>query len=165
MIRRVTPADAPAIADIYNHYVVNTVVSFETEPVTVEAMRRRIGSLSADYPYFVCEEEGVIAGYCYAHAWKERAAYAHTFETTVYLSPQCRGCGVGRRLMERLIAECRLCGCHALIACITACNTASRAFHERLGFRQVSLFRSVGFKHGSLLDVADYELLLIENEQ
>lgn len=58
MIRRVTPADAPAIADIYNHYVVNTVVSFETEPVTVEAMRRRIGSLSADYPYFVCEEEG-----------------------------------------------------------------------------------------------------------
>ncbi len=159
-IRKVRPADAAAIAAIYNHYVLETTVSFEFQPVAVREMRRRIAEISQSYPYYVCEEGGAVVGYCYAHAWKERPAYAQTFETTVYVAPGCRGRGIGRMLMERLVADCRAAGCHALVACITAENLQSIAFHSRLGFARASLFRQVGRKFGRWLDVVDYEMLL-----
>ena len=161
VIRPVAAADARAIAVIYNHYVAATTVSFETGPVTAEEMARRVAEISVAYPYFVCEVGGEVAGWCCAHPWKERAAYAHTWETTVYLAPEACGRGAGAALMARLVEACRADGgCHALVACITGENAASIAFHTRLGFRRVSLFREVGRKMGRWLDVADYELLL-----
>lgn len=101
-----------------------------------------------------------MAGYCYAHPWKERAAYSNTLETTIYLHPDFKGRGTGTALMDRLVADCRRMGFKALIACITGENEASIAFHRKLGFEQASLFRSVGYKHGRWLDVVDMELLL-----
>lgn len=160
MIRSVTASDAAAIAAIYNEYVLHTTISFETELVSNAAMQKRIIQIAADYPYLVAEEGGRIIGYCYAHPWKERAAYFRTWETTVYLHPQHQGRGIGIRLMQELIDRCRAAGCHALIACITADNTASREFHRRLGFSQVSHFPQVGSKFGRLLDVVDYQLIL-----
>ncbi len=161
VIRPVTAADARDISAIYNHYVTATTVSFETEPVTAEEMERRVAEISAAFPYYVCETGGRVAGWCCAHPWKDRAAYARTWETTVYLSPEARGRGAGAALMARLVEACRADGrCHALVACITAENAASIAFHTRLGFRRVSLFKEVGRKMGRWLDVADYELLL-----
>ena len=135
--------DAKAIVDIYNEYVVNSVATFETEPLRVEEM----------------------VGYCYAHTWKEKAAYKYTLETTVYLSPRYKGKGIGRQLMERLIEECRVGGYHALIACITEGNEASYSLHEKLGFRKVSHFEKVGLKFGRWLDVVDYELIIKPNER
>ena len=79
-------------------------------------MRERMAAISASYPYLVYLVDDEVAGYCYAHAWKERAAYRYTLETTVYLSPGYKGKGIGRLLMERLIEECRAGGFHALIA-------------------------------------------------
>lgn len=84
---------------IYNEYVEHSVATFETEPLREEDMRNRIAVF---FPYFVYGEEGKIVGYCYAHLWKERAAYRHTLETTVYLAPGYEGKGIGRELMERL---------------------------------------------------------------
>ncbi len=160
MIRPVTPHDSQAIAEIYNHYVLHTAISFEIAPLTAEQMQERICHISAHYPYWVYEEGGKILGYCYAHEWKERPAYCHTWETTVYLHKDCIGRGIGRQLMQRLIESCRAKGAHALIACITDNNEASKRFHLQLGFEQVSRFKQVGQKLGSWLDVADYELLL-----
>ena len=97
MIRPVCPEDAAAIADIYNYYVQETTVSFETEPLSVESMRARILQVVAQYPFLVWEEEGQILGYAYAHQWKERAAYAYTWESTIYLHPAQLGRGMGRR--------------------------------------------------------------------
>lgn len=159
-IRRVELRDAGAITAIYNEYIKNGVATFETEPLREEDMRSRIAGIAACFPYFVCEEEGKVIGYCYAHRWKERAAYRHTLETTVYLAPGYGRKGIGRALMERLVEECRREGCHALIACITEGNAASEALHVRLGFRKVAHFEKVGLKFGRWLDVADYELLL-----
>ena len=68
MIRRVTLADAVSIAKIYNRYIMHSEISFETKPLSVEAMRQRIAAIAAEYPYFVYEDEEGIAGYCYAHA-------------------------------------------------------------------------------------------------
>lgn len=162
MIRPVRLTDAEAIADIYNEYVVNTDISFEVEPVGEQEMYHRIQNiLSAGYPYFVYEEDGVVVGYCYAHKWKERVAYGYCAETTVYCAANHIQKGIGAELMQALIAECRKKGFHALIACITANNAISIGFHEKLGFHKVSHFEKVGMKHGRLLDVVDYELLLI----
>ena len=160
MIRRAEPSDAAAIAAIYNEYIAHSVITFDTEPVSIGAMQTQISELSAHYPYFVYELDGQVVGYCYAHPWKRHAAYGHTYETTIYLAPGYDGRGFGRMLMEALIEACRQTGCHALIACITADNTASFALHERLGFRAVSHFEQVGYKFGRWLDTVDYELVL-----
>ncbi len=159
-IRPCTEADYPAITEIYRHYVENTVISFETEAPDLEMMSRRLDNFAASYPVIVAEVDGKVAGYCYAHLWKERAAYAGTLETTVYLHPQATGQGLGRMLMERLIELCKAQGVDSLIACITADNEASCHLHRSLGFKQVSLFKGVGRKFGRLLDVVDYQLTL-----
>lgn len=161
MIRRVQLRDAKAITAIYNEYVEHSVATFETEPLREEDMRIRIAEITAHFPYFVYEQEGEIVGYCYAHPWKQRAAYRHTLETTVYLARGNEGKGIGKALMQRLIEECRRDGYRALIACITEGNAASDALHLKLGFRQVSHFEKVGLKFGRWLDVIDYELLLL----
>ena len=119
MIRKVERRDARSIARIYNRYVTETTISFETLPVDEAEMLRRIEDTASRYPYFVYEECGEVKGYCYAHAWKERAAYGCTWETTVYISSQERGRGIGRQLMETLIDACRSSDVRALIACIT----------------------------------------------
>lgn len=162
MIRRVTPADAAAITRIYNHYVLETTVTFEIAAVTVEEMRRRIEEISTSFPYYIMEQDGEIVGYAYVHLWKERAAYSRTLETTVYLSHTARHQGIGRALMEPLIADCRRLGYRALIALITEENSESCAFHEKLGFCQVAHFDRVGEKFNRLLDVYAYELYLDE---
>lgn len=160
MIREVRPDDAAQIAEIYNRYILETTISFETQPLSAEDMRIRIEEISSYFPYFVAENNGKLTGYCYAHPWKERAAYCKTLETTIYLASEAKGKGLGTRLMTQLIKECRNRGYHALIACITAENEESCQFHERLGFKKVSHFEQVGQKFGRWLDVADYELML-----
>lgn len=160
-IRPVRPAeDAAAITAIYNRYIEETTISFETEPLTVEAMQQRIEAIAATHPYVVYERDGRLLGYCYAHAWKERAAYAQTLETTVYLAPDALRQGIGTALMQRLISDCRKRDVHVLVACITGDNEASIRLHERLGFRRASTFHEVGRKFGRWLDVVDMELCL-----
>lgn len=160
MIRQVEPTDAKAIADIYNEFVTHSVATFEIEPISEDAMRKRIADISSCFPYFVYETNKQVAGFCYAHTWKERAAYRHTLETTIYISPLWQGQGIGRQLMTRLIKTCRQAGYLALIACITDSNESSKRLHATLGFKKVSHFEKVGMKFNLLLDVSDYELLL-----
>lgn len=160
VIRSVDSGDAGRLAEIYNEYVLRTTVSFETEAVTEAEMRSRVETISSAFPYFVYEYDGVVQGYCYAHPWKERAAYSKTLETTVYLAPEACGKGIGVALMRRLVEDCRAQGFHSLIACVTAENSTSVRFHERLGFRQVSRFSEVGRKFDRWLDVIDLELIL-----
>lgn len=91
MIRKVRKEDTPAITAIYNHYIAHTTITFELEPVSEEEMWTRIRHISEKYPYFVYETEGQIAGYCYVHGWKDKAAYSQSAETTIYLAPSHTG--------------------------------------------------------------------------
>ncbi len=159
-IRPVTLEDAGAIVDIYNYFITDTTVTFEVQPLTVEEMAERIREISARFPYFVYEEDGRVLGYCYAHLWKERAAYSKTLETTVYLHKDATHRGIGSLMVNHLVDLCRDEGYHALIACITEGNEASVKMHEKLGFRQVSEYKEVGRKFGEWLGVVDLELLL-----
>ena len=134
-IRAPKPEDAAAVAALYNHYVLHSTASFETEPLDAEQMRSRLESATAASS---ANGRGAIVGFGYTHDWKERAAYRHTQEVTVYVAPDSTGLGIGRRLVERLVAECRTTECHALVACITADNEPSRRLFESIGFRRVS---------------------------
>ena len=160
MIRKVKPEDASGIISIYNHYVLHTDITFETEEVTISEMSQRILDISGHYPYLVYEESGAILGYCYASLWKKRKAYQHSVESTVYVSPSAHSRGIGQVLMNALLEELKQLPIHTIIACIALPNPPSIKLHEKLGFRQVSCFREVGFKFNKWIDVGDWELLL-----
>ena len=105
MIRPAEPRDAEAIATIYNHYIVNTVITFEEEPVAAQDMTGRIKEIgSAHLPWLVAEEEGAIVGYAYASKWKGRSAYRYSVECSVYLSPSSVSKGWGTKLYDALFA-------------------------------------------------------------
>ncbi len=160
MIRTVRPEDAAALCTLYNHYIESSIVTFEEEPVSVEAFRERIESITTSYPWLVYEADGDIAGYVYASAWKARRAYRYAAESTVYLTPGHQGKGIGTTLYERLIADLKDRSVHCLIAGIALPNDASVALHEKIGFTKVANFREVGRKFDRWIDVAYWELIL-----
>lgn len=160
MIREVRTADAPRIAAIYNHYVRETVVTFEEEPVADAEMARRVAETAAGYPWLVWEEGGEVLAYAHASSWKRRSAYRLTAESTIYAAPAATGRRIGSQLYPALIAVMQERGLHAAIGGISLPNPASIALHEKLGFVPVGVFREVGFKFGRRVDVGYWELLL-----
>lgn len=159
-MRPATTADAAQIAAIYNHYVRDTVVTFEEEPVAPSEMSRRIAETIATYPWLVSELGGQVAGYAHAASWKRRSAYRFAAESTVYLAPEATGRGLGKMLYAALLAEMRARGLHCAVAGIALPNPASVALHEKLGFAPLGRFREVGWKFGRWVDVAYWELIL-----
>jgi len=162
-IRAATPADAAAVAAIYNHYVAETIVTFEEEPVPAAEMARRIEEIqAASFPWLVAAEEGApgILGYAYAAPWKRRSAYRHSAEITVYLAPGRTGRGLGSKLYGALLPMLRPLGIHALIGGIALPNPASIALHEKFGLRKVAHFQAVGFKLGRWIDVGYWQRIL-----
>jgi len=127
MIRPVTPDDASAIVDIYNHYVATTTISFEEHPVTPDEMAGRIRDVTAALPWFVYESEGKVAGYAYATKWRARSAYRFSAETSVYVAPGQGGKGIGSALYKTLLEELRAREIHMAIGGIAQPNPASVA--------------------------------------
>ena len=163
MIRPIRIEDAAAVAAIYNHYIEHSTATFDTEPLSDRQMLSRLEAIVGRRPgYESLSEAGEFQGYAYAHPWKEKAAYRYTLETTIYLAPRFVGQGIGRGLLSHLVEGCRREGYRSLIACITQGNVASDTLHRKMGFRPVSRFVQVGTKFGRWIDVADYQLLLVE---
>ena len=115
MIRSATTADAEAICTIYNHYVLETTITFEEAAVTPSDMQSRIRATLPALPWLVWEEGAVILGFAYASKWKGRCAYRHSAEVTVYVEPTCTGRGIGSKLYEELLATLREINLHAVI--------------------------------------------------
>lgn len=159
--RPATRADAAGIASIYNHYVRETTVTFETDDVSAEEMAARIEENErARLPWLVVEPEGRVVGYAHASAWKGRCAYRFSAEVTVYLEAGQGGGGIGSELYGALIAAMRERGYHALLGGIALPNDASIALHEKFGFEKIAHFREVGHKFDRWIDVGYWELLL-----
>lgn len=161
MIRPATPQDAAALCAIYNHYIDNTVITFEelrVEPAEFGARMAKVQHVAL--PWLVAESEGAPVCYAYAGPWKERSAYRFSVETSVYLAPAHTGKGWGTRLYEALFAELRKTPVHAVIGGIALPNEASIALHEKFGMRKVAHFPEVGFKFERWVDVAYWQLEL-----
>jgi phosphinothricin acetyltransferase len=160
MIRSVLSSDAQALADIYNPYIRETTISFETEEVSSGEMASRIAKVTEAYPWLVWEEEGRILGYAYGSVWRSRAAYRFATETAIYLDLEHRGRGVGTKLYQALIDELRRCGFHLVLGGLALPNEPSVRLHERLGFRKAGHMREAGWKFDQWVDVGFWELLL-----
>ena len=161
MLRAATTADAAAIAGIYNHYILNTIVTFEEEAVPAAEMSRRIAdTLAAGLPWMVWDEEGKVLGYAYASKWKSRCSYRFSVESTVYLAQVATGRGLGTKLYADLIARLKQDDYHGIIGGVALPNDASVALHEKLGFVKVAHFKEVGWKFDKWIDVAYWELIL-----
>ena len=160
MIRSARAEDASGIAGIYNHFVKETVVTFEETPVEAPRMAARISEVTRQFPWLVWEEGGPVLGYAYATRWKERTAYRFCVETTIYLAPEAIGRGIGTGLYRGLIEELRGRGIHSAIGGIALPNPASIALHEKVGFVPIGTFKEVGWKLGRWVDVGYWELIL-----
>ncbi|MGA0600334.1 arsinothricin resistance N-acetyltransferase ArsN1 family B [Caulobacter sp. KR2-114] len=154
-LRVATLADAPAIADIYGHYVRNTAISFELEPPDAETMRGRLADVLSGHPWLVADQAGEVIGYAYAggHRPKARAAYAWSVDTTIYLCHGLQRRGLGRRLYRALLEVVRRQGFYRAYGGIALPNDASVGLHEAMGFSPIGVYRGVGYKLGAWRDV------------
>ena len=159
MIRNVKIADAKAICDIYNYYVINAIISFEEKSVSEAEMAERIQS-RGEKPWIVCEENNRILGYAYTRNWRSRHAYRYAVESGVYLTPNETGKGLGTVLYRELLDRFKKIGIHVVIGGIALPNPASVALHEKFGFEKVAHFKEVGFKFNKWIDVGYWELVL-----
>ena len=161
MIRTVTKQDAQAIVDIYNHYVENTVITFEEESINVSEMLKRIEKVTdSNLPWLVIEENNSLLGYAYATPWKARSAYRFSVEATVYLGPKEQGKGLGTQLYQTLFSELKQKSIHSVLGGITLPNPASIALHEKLGMTKVAHFHQIGRKFDQWLDTGYWQLTL-----
>jgi L-amino acid N-acyltransferase YncA len=152
--------DAAAITEIYNHYIRETVITFELTEITSSEMESRMERTMKTYPWLVIKVDGKLLGYAYATAWRERKAYAATAETTIYMSPEAIGKGLGKPLYEALITEMKAQQFHVLMGVIALPNRESAALHERLGFSKAAHFSEVGFKFNRWVDVGYWQMIL-----
>jgi L-amino acid N-acyltransferase YncA len=153
-IRPAEPRDVAAITRIYDHAVRHGTASFELAPPDEAEMARRQKELFAGgFPYIVAEQATAVVGYAYAGPYRARPAYRWTVEDSIYVDPALHGRGIGRALLERLIAEAERSGFRQMLAVIgDSANAGSIELHRALGFRMVGTFDNVGFKFGRWLD-------------
>lgn len=155
-IRMATVADAEALLHIYSQYI-NTCITFEYELPTPAAFAKRIADVLQQYPYLVCQREGRITGYAYAHRLQERAAYQWNAELSVYLDPTCTGRGDGTKLYRTLIRILQEQGVKTVYGIVASPNARSERLHEGLGFQKIGTQHCTGYKNGCWLDVNWFE--------
>lgn len=161
MIRPAVIGDMEAIARIYNHYILNTVVTFEEQPVTAVDIAGRIDAVAAaGFAWLVAERDGEVVGYAYANTWNTRSAYRFACECTVYLDPAATGQGLGTVLYDALFASLRAKQMRTVIGGIALPNEASVALHEKFGLSKVAHFNEVGFKFDRWIDVGYWQGML-----
>ena len=152
-IRTACAEDAPGLLEIYAPYVENTMITFEYQVPSPGEFKERICRTLENYPYLVAEADGRLLGYAYASAFKGRAAYAWSAETSIYVRQNYRRNGVGRALyteLERLLFAQHVCN---LCACISYPHPESIAFHESFGYHMAAHFTASGYKAGKWQDM------------
>ena len=154
-IRAAEQQDLTSIAEIYAHYVTETVVTFDLDVPAVHDWRDKLTALTAlGWPFRVGVVDGVVLGYAYVAPWRVKPAYRLTLEDSVYVAPDHIGQGYGRALLRDLLVEARTAGARQLVAVIADAGTdTSVRLHRSLGFVDAGRLHGVGFKHGRWVDV------------
>lgn len=163
VVRAATADDLDAITEIYADAVTNGTATYELEPPSGTEMASRFDMLAArGFPYVVAEAAGRVLGYAYAGPFRPRPAYRFIVEDSIYIAPEAKGHGIGRRLLERLVREAEMLGFRQMIAVIGDghADSVSVKLHERLGFRHSGRLEGSGYKHGRWLDTVFMQLSL-----
>lgn len=153
-IRPAEEDDLDAIAAIYRHHVLTGLASFEeVAPDVAELSRRMRDVRSHGLPYLAAELDGGVRGFAYAAPYRDRSAYRHAVENSIYIAPEWTRRGIGAALLDALIQRCTECGARQMVAIIgDSANSASIALHSGMGFRLVGTLPSVGYKFGRWVD-------------
>ena len=161
-IRPATEADLPRITAIYAHHVLHGTGTFETSPPTEQEMAaRRLDVINKGLPYLAVEDATGVIGFAYCNWFKPRPAYRFSAEDSIYLAAEAAGKGLGRLLLQELMAQAERCGVRKLIAVIgDSANKGSVGVHAACGFRHVGLLASCGWKFDRWLDVVLMECAL-----
>ena len=159
MIRDATPADAAAIAAIYAPLVTDTIVSFEEEPPSADEMAERI---AASHVWLVAEDEGEVVGYAYGARFHPRAAYRWCAEFSIYLAPDARGRGLGKKLVAALLQRLKEMGFVNVFGGVALPNPASERLLDSFGFQKIAQWEHAGFKLDAWHDVSWRQLTLQE---
>jgi phosphinothricin acetyltransferase len=157
-IRTATPADAAGVADIYNWYIANTVITFEVDAVAAPEMAARMEAVLAAHEWLLLENGGELLGYAYAGRYHARAAYGYTTESTIYLRRGLEGQGLGTTLYGELVRRIFARGYRSLVGGIALPNEPSVRLHEKLGYEKVSHLKRVGRKFERWIDVGHWQL-------
>ena len=154
-IRFAKPEDAKELLKIYAYYVTDTAISFETEVPSEEEFKLRIEEVLKSYPFIVACKDDEILGYAYLHSFVGRKAYELSAETTIYLNPDKKKMGIGKKLYSVLEDIAKAQNITNLYSCIgyvdkedEYLNNNSVQFHEHIGFRMVGKFENCGHKFG-----------------
>jgi phosphinothricin acetyltransferase len=155
MIRMAERRDLARITEIYNHYVLNTAVTFDVDAYTVERREAWFAQFGATgrHRLWVAEENAVVVGYAGTTRFRPKAAYETTVETTIYCAPGAVGKGIGKRLYAELFGLLRGEDIHRFVAGYALPNAATEALHRRFGFKVVGVFTENGRKFGEYWDV------------
>lgn len=162
IVRDATAADAAACAAVYRPYVLDTAITFETEPPDAAEMAARIARMTRRHAWLVLEQDGFVVGYAYASPHMDRAAYDWTCQVSAYVDRARHGAGGGRALYTALLARLADRGLFTALAGMTLPNAASQGLHRALGFEPVGVYRRVGYKLGAWHDVAWVQRTLAE---
>ncbi len=159
-IRRARSGDARAICDIYNEGIEDRIATLETRLRTGDEQRAWLKSRDARHPVIVAERDATVVGWGSLNKFNPRPAYDYVSEFSVYVARSARGAGVGRNLLEKLIGVARDIGYHKMVLAAFAWNTAGIALYQRVGFRQVGVYREQGLLDGRWVDTVIMEKLL-----
>jgi L-amino acid N-acyltransferase YncA len=159
-VRPARQADMPRILSIYNHEVLSSTATYDTQPRTEEEHAQWFSHHDAAHPVLVAESQSTVCGWASLSHWSDRPAYDSSAEVSVYVAAEHRRKGIGRQLLQALVEAGRARGHHALLGRISSDNTVSIRLHESLGFSVVGVLKEVGFKFGRWLDVSIMELIL-----
>ncbi|MCI8387776.1 MAG: N-acetyltransferase [Clostridiales bacterium] len=162
-LRTVSIEDTDTLLSIYRPYVENATVTMEYDAPTHEEFAGRIRDTSGEYPYLVCERDGNIVGYAYAHRYKQRYGYRFCAELSVYVSLNCRRSGLGSRMYGALIELMQKMGYLNLYGLVTDPNPASFGLHRSLGFKESGREHIAGYKFGDWHDVVLFERIIGEH--
>ncbi len=152
-IRAANVEDLAGITEIYNHAVLNTVATFDTEEKTINDMKKWFNTHGSKNPIVVAEIKESIVCWAALSKYDGKKAYSDTAEISLYVLKEYRAKGIGKKLMNYILDEGKKAGLHTVIARITEGNTVSVALHKKFGFEHVGIYREVGKKFGTLLDV------------
>ena len=162
LVRPATPADLPAINAIYNHYVLCSTCTYQTEPAAADERLAWFAAHGPQHPVTVAEVAGEVLAWASISRFHPRAAYGRTVENSVYVRHDCHRRGLGSLLLADSINRARALGHHTVIALIDAEQAPSIDLHRGHGFVQVAHLREVGFKFGRWLDVVYLQRMLDE---
>lgn len=160
IIRPVEEKDTKDILEIYSPFILETVTTFETDVPTVDDFRKRIEETNKKYPWLVAEENGKVIGYAYGSDHRSRCSYQWSCESSVYLAPEARGIGLGRKLYEELFKILKSQGFIQVLAGASLPNEASVGLHKAMGFEEIGTYKKIGYKMGQWVDTYWMQLQL-----